>query len=102
MSIPVEVVTSVQVTPQLGSDPVMIISQTKYSAVGIPIFTWEANQGFSDNGAVITSFTPLNSVGTSVYYLGWSPSNFTWETYQLAYGRLRPMLTLYLAIRHSS
>ncbi len=86
MSIPVKVVTSAQVTPQLGGDPVMIISQTEYDAVGIPIFKWEANQGFSDNGTVITSVAPLNDSGTSVYYPGWSLSNFTWGTSQPATG----------------
>jgi hypothetical protein len=86
LSIPVAVTTTVTVTPMAGGDPVMSLSQTEDSVFGVPVFKWQVNQGFSDNGSVITSVAPLNDVGTSVYYPGWSLSNFTWGTSQPATG----------------
>lgn len=55
-----------------GSDPVMVARIDEYSTVGVPVWQFEANQGYSDNGAWITSVAPVNYVGTSAYYLGWS------------------------------
>lgn len=58
-----------------GSDPVMVARIDSYSTVGIPIWQFEANQGYNDNGIWITSVAPVNYVGTSAYYPGWSVSN---------------------------
>lgn len=83
---PVEAETTVSTEPGIGGDPVMVIAKTETSAVGIPIFKWEVNQGFSDNGSVITNVAPANDCGLAVYYPGWSLGNWSWGMGQPATG----------------
>jgi len=58
-----------------NGNPVMEAIIDEQDVLRITVWQFEANQGYSENGSVITSVAPANFVDTTCYYPGWSIGN---------------------------